>query len=659
MSFSRNQAFQAWKAVEDHLRSLSFTCYGRAVEGADADTLSQCFTLWALTMRDLCGVSRLRYPKRFVSWFNQLANHPLENIVSSLKVLTSFTRDYNHDMGDVVDFTAFKRLFSEMGDLHRLLVEPFGDWWCEFLRDPRPSTFRVVLTCLEFPGRMTLIDLPEVLDIEKAKYLELERAQDDWCYPAALISDLREIVQTGLITLSEQSFLPSHGSGAVSDCRGRDREAKTKVLLHDGLTPRLHHYFCQHGISHPFANMNVTAKGRYCRVIFVPKGMTSKRVISAEPTCNMWFQQFLLRTLKDWLPTSYFRVTMEDQSRNRELAQEGSLLREYATIDLTSASDSITESLVRALFQGHWLWDALWSCRSTRAMVGNTLIPLNKFAPMGSAVCFPIMCIVFSAIVLLAQERAGVHSKFAVYGDDIVCHTSCFQNVLQILQDLHFSVNEKKTFPPESPFKESCGGEYYYGDDVTPLRIPRFFSGWRAPEDVQRSPRLFASWCSLANTFWALGLCETRAFFVRRFLDVCPSAPFSYEGRYQAIQTHDVSNWHVAEKFETDRSRIPRYKPNYCRGRIIRAFQVRTVTKPGADDIRYQLLLEAYENTRRDSLTLPADLIDMRVGPSQEQCGTFWIPEIYLLGQVAFAALPAGRMLCLVTTDAEWRLVVS
>lgn len=659
MSLSQNQSFQDWKVVEDHLRSTVFTCYARPVSGADANTLGQCFTMWALIMRDLCGASRLRSPVRFASWFTQLANYPLEAISTSLKDLAAFIRDYNRDMGPVETLATFKQLHSEMGKLCRLVAEPFSDWLSIFLRDPNPYTFRVVLTCVEFPNRLTLNDLPELEIIEQEKYLELERDQSTWTYSESLLAELREIVQSGLCDLPDMDFSPSHGNGAVSDCRGKDREAKTVCLLADGLTPRLHHYFCQQGLDHPFVDMRKVSRSKSCRVIFVPKGMTSKRVISAEPTCNMWFQHSILRCLDRWLPASYFKVTMHDQSRNMHLAQQGSMYRTFGTIDLSSASDSITHTLVKSLFEGHWLWDALWSCRSTTATVGRTMVKLNKFAPMGSAVCFPVMCIVFSAIVRLAQERVGVSSDFAVYGDDIVCHSSCFNEVLKLLAELHFTVNVKKTFSPDSPFKESCGGEYYYGEDVTPFRIPRFFQGWTSTADVKENPRLFPSWCSLVNRISDCGLCATRAYMVRRLLDVCPTAPFSYSGRYQAIQSYVPTNWHLREKYETERSRIPVYKPNCCRGRIVRAFQARTVTKPGSDDIRYRILLEEYDKTDREALSMPEDLINLRVGPSHPQVGDVWIPEIYLLDKLLDCADTEGSLLMQVSNGTEWRMVIA
>ena len=88
---------------------------------------------------------------------------------------------------------------------------------------------------------------------------------------------------------------------------------------------------------------------------------------------------------------------------------------------------------------------------------GNHEIRLKKFAPMGSALCFPIECIIFGSIVRLANREKGVNTEFRVYGDDLVVDDRIFLKVIELLEVFGFRVNVDKTFFPYHPFKESCG----------------------------------------------------------------------------------------------------------------------------------------------------------------------------------------------------------
>lgn len=644
MSLSKNQHFKFWEAVEVQLRSKAFTCCGDRVVGPDRTTVSQVLVFWCLVMQDLCGQSRLRSDRYLKDWLFQLASVPLDQIVDALKFWAGFWRDVNHDMGPILSFATFKRLHLEsVGTVFRFVRQPLSDIEELFLRDYNPALLHRLLTCLEFPVRMTISKLPSLESLEEEKYLKLEEEMVGWEYDVDTLEALRRIIRAGFITFPDIDFWPRHGNGAVSDVRGKDSTTKYNVLLERGLPPRLHHLFCQRGVTHPLVNMNAVDKSTSCRVLFVPKGVNSKRVISAEPTANQWAQQAVRRALADWLPGSLFKITQDDQGRNQELAQRGSFHRDFATIDLSSASDTITWRLIDHIFRDTSIYPWLWSTRSFRATVGDRMVPLQKYAPMGSALCFPIMSIVFAAIVLLASEHVGVHQRFVVYGDDIICHRSVYDEVLRLLRALHFSVNEKKTFSPESPFKESCGKEYYYGVDVTPFRIPRFFQGWKEGESVKESPARLVGWISLANRMFEAGLVLPRTYLVHRLLQLCPHVAFAEHDRMLAIRSIRPSNFHLRSEYETVRPRARKTMKNYSRGSLVRAVVVRTKTKPGADDIRYQMLLEAYLHTPRTSLVMPEDLIDLKAGPSQLLVREDWIPVQFLTDS---SPLPSPRMLC-------------
>lgn len=114
--------------------------------------------------------------------------------------------------------------------------------------------------------------------------------------------------------------------------------------------------------------------------------------------------------------------------------------------------------------------------RSTRVILpSGSVIKTNKFAPMGSSVCFPVECILFILIAEVARRRtlrATASKCFVatprVFGDDIVCDSTTVPLVLEGLSLLGFLPNLDKSYW-DGFYRESCGKEYWYGQDVSPL----------------------------------------------------------------------------------------------------------------------------------------------------------------------------------------------
>jgi hypothetical protein len=125
---------------------------------------------------------------------------------------------------------------------------------------------------------------------------------------------------------------------------------------------------------------------------------------------------------------------------------------------------------------------------------------------MGSALCFPIECILFASVVELAyrirndQASKGHLSGCSVYGDDIICPTEIYYLVRDILTTLGFKVNAQKTHSGGRYF-ESCGVEYLDGALVNATRHPR---NHVAPRDVM-SPEQVSLVSDLANTLGDAG----------------------------------------------------------------------------------------------------------------------------------------------------------
>ena len=104
---------------------------------------------------------------------------------------------------------------------------------------------------------------------------------------------------------------------------------------------------------------------------------------------------------------------------------------------------------------------------------------------MGSALCFPVEAMVFLTVVLYGIEQKlgtpltrgsiqDLQGKVRVYGDDIICPVDCVADVIAALELFGFKVNRSKSFWT-GQFRESCGGEFFDGFDVTPVKFRREF----------------------------------------------------------------------------------------------------------------------------------------------------------------------------------------
>jgi hypothetical protein len=224
------------------------------------------------------------------------------------------------------------------------------------------------------------------------------------------------------------------------------------------------------------------------RVITVPKTMKTPRIIAIEPVCMQYAQQSILEILVPTLEQSNYlfgSIGFTDQVPNQRLAKIGSETGDLATIDLSEASDRVSNLLVKRLFMNYpSLARAVQACRSERADVpGHGVQTLTKFASMGSALCFPVEAMVFLTIILCAYEKelsrtlkkediSYILQQVRVYGDDIIVPTHLVRHVCSELTIFGLKVNANKSFWT-GKFRESCGRDYYDGHDVTVTYVRR------------------------------------------------------------------------------------------------------------------------------------------------------------------------------------------
>lgn len=303
-------------------------------------------------------------------------------------------------------------------------------------------------------------------------------------------------------------IIPKHGPGSVATGEKLDKKYlfKRKYSHLHQLYPYWRYFVS--GINHLLDSLEwyrnlEPVELAVAKLIVVPKDSRGGRTISSEPLELMWIQQGLGRKLMQFIESNHYingRINFADQSINGKLALQSSTDRKYSTIDLKDASDRVSLELVKQVFglKPKFL-SALLATRShATRLPDGTIIELKKFAPMGSALCFPVESLVFWLVSVAAVARQHglaverVKDDIFVYGDDIVCLTEYYDAVVAGLSSVGLMVNKDKSYS-KGFFRESCGVDAFKGTDVTPTRLRQI------PRQRTSDSVLLASWCALGN----------------------------------------------------------------------------------------------------------------------------------------------------------------
>jgi hypothetical protein len=285
------------------------------------------------------------------------------------------------------------------------------------------------------------------------------------------------------------------------------------------------------------------------RVISVPKTLKTPRIIAIEPAVMQYTQQSLSRSLLSAIREDSFlsfAIGTDNQDPNRDLARRGSLSGDLATLDLSEASDRVSNQHVLALFAG-WpgLSRAIQATRSRKAdVLGHGVLRLAKFASMGSALTFPIEAMVFLTVILLgieqelsaplaAKDIKSLRGRVRVFGDDLIVPRDNVLSVCDVLSTFGYKVNVDKSFWT-GRFRESCGKEYYDGHDVSIVKVRRVL-----PTTQQDASEVIGAVEFRNQAYWS-GLWKTAAFMdnhirkvIKYFPNVAPTS--SLLGRESAL----------------------------------------------------------------------------------------------------------------------------
>jgi hypothetical protein len=258
---------------------------------------------------------------------------------------------------------------------------------------------------------------------------------------------------------------------------------------------------------------------------FVPKTTEISRTICTEPILNMIFQKGIARSLEQRL-REVFAINLSTQpEKNADFARLGSLTGRFGTIDLSSASDTISKNLCRYLLPKR-AYDVLEMARSpvTTLPSGET-IELHMISSMGNAFTFPLQTMIFAAVVYgcyraydidFVRSRGRSLGNFAVFGDDIIVEQRSYDLVCRVLTLLGFSVNVDKSFNIGG-FRESCGSDYFEGHNIRGVYIKRL----RDANDCYSAINRLVRWSAKHGVM----LTSLVAFLVRK----CRFLPIPYD----------------------------------------------------------------------------------------------------------------------------------
>lgn len=391
---------------------------------------------------------------------------------------------------------------------------PIFKEYLAFYRTHDVELLQYILSFLEFGKKISYND-PSLNTTALRGWIEVEQKLEGLVLPA-WTSGIAAVIRIICETWSSEHMLPKHGSGAVAQKKVQGVRQKNDRFY---IPLKLYNTYFREGYDayqdyafdtdvSPMGNSAAYDRSglESARLFFVPKSYKTSRSICMEPIPYMWAQQAVRLWLEEMIASGILKrhVVLKDQSLNQRLSQRGSKNLRLDTIDLSSASDSVSWELVKAVFPAKILKHLL-ATRTHRVSIEDVFeVDVRKFAPMGSAVCFPIQSILFSSVVLYISvcqtyglnykdpmclkdkdvlgmiqhcypvrpnPRHGDLEQFAVYGDDIITDSRLTSTVIEALTDLGFSVNEDKSFTSGSAFRESCGEEYFAGGRATPFKL--------------------------------------------------------------------------------------------------------------------------------------------------------------------------------------------
>lgn len=408
----------------------------------------------------------------------------------------------------------------------------------------------------------------------EAFFEHIKIAEDDRSLYESDVLAMRKVLHDSGLALEWEKTLgivPGHGKGVVGTKGVRTWYEKYQTMRPDA---RVAYLLCHTDLGSE-SDYSPLIKGdeqssRISRFIPVPKNWKKMRGISAEPAELQFWQQGVMFSLDRALRRNIFfrnRIDIHDQLKSQKMCLSGSSTGLYATVDLSNASDSVSIKLVRDVFGKTQLCRWLLGTRSVSTDFGFSTRQLTRFAPMGSATCFPVESIIFALVAEVAVMRTRApgckRTGIRAYGDDIILPTYAYDEAVAILHRIGFTVNTEKSFH-QGGFRESCGAEGWLGVDINPIRFKQIpIPGFRS----RVSPEIVAASTMMANALFERGFSVTRKFFLELIYSTYfqlktggksgPRYPstlasfFTFDGDHSTVASPQPTNFHLRRKYHS------------------------------------------------------------------------------------------------------------
>ncbi|DAD52295.1 TPA_asm: RNA-directed RNA polymerase [ssRNA phage SRR6960799_12] len=233
----------------------------------------------------------------------------------------------------------------------------------------------------------------------------------------------------------------------------------------------------------------------------VSKNAVTDRTIGIGPCMNIYLQlgvgYAMRKRMYPW------GINLSDQTINQRRAREGSITGRIATLDIKSASNSVTRGLVWHMLGNHSHdarnFDPTWfevmnKLRTQGCWIDGKVHEYELFSAMGNGFTFELESLIFWSLACATCAILALPEDVAVYGDDITMPVEAVPLFTEVLAFAGFRLNSDKSFSTtEGPlFRESCGRHYLDGKDVTPFYID---AGLDTPDQIMLLANNIVRWC--------------------------------------------------------------------------------------------------------------------------------------------------------------------
>lgn len=379
----------------------------------------------------------------------------------------------------------------------------------------KAQIYLIVNSVLSFPLKYP--DSPKELGEKCIRNFHTFNRTHDFSFSPLIAREMKRVIERWMEGIDLSIFPCTFGPG-ITNCTSSDRTEKYRkfysiMIPYDSKNQRnLTGLKCDPIMFLPVdgnKQVSIEASKYFMKPQPVPKTVFAMRVIGPEGPYLSWYQAGIRRVLYRHIqnhPYLRTRIKLWDQTLNQDKARIGSKTGAYATVDLSSASDSIGKNLIEYLFQDTAIWPYLAYSRAPYVEVSpGHYETLNLWGGMGNGDTFALESLVFAA---LYEVLTG--TDWYVYGDDGICRSEYFADVKLGFALMGFAVNSEKSY--NNIYKESCGKEYLYGYDVTGLYFR--VSHCSSPVDVKN----YQSWIALINQLRQRRFWKTACYVEQTFL---------------------------------------------------------------------------------------------------------------------------------------------